>query len=129
MINRVGPDGKPYQFPAGTSEEKIESYFRKKFGQRGRAFVQGVTFGFGEEIEAFARSIIPGGPEYKEIRDELREKLAQYRTTYPGEALSVELAGALVPALATFGAGTLASAATTGARVAPTASRSALDRD
>ena len=126
MINRVGPNGKAYQFPAGTSEEKIEAYFRKQFGQRGRAFAQGVTFGFGEEIEAFARSLVPGGPEYTEIRDELRDKLTQYRTIYPGEALTAELAGALVPALATFGTGALASAATTGARVAPTATRMAM---
>lgn len=68
--------------------------------QRARAMAQGFTFGFADEIEAFVRSAVPGGPEYKDIRDELRAKLSTYKEDNPGAALTYELAGALVPSLA-----------------------------
>ena len=68
--------------------------------QRARAMAQGFTYGFADEIEAFVRSAVPGGPEYKDIRDELRAKLSTYKEDNPGAALTYELAGALVPSLA-----------------------------
>jgi hypothetical protein len=71
--------------------------------QRGRAFAQGATLGFAEEIEAAVRSFVPGGPEYSQIRDELRTKLADYKKDHPYESIGYELAGALVPALLTRG--------------------------
>lgn len=68
--------------------------------QRARAMAQGFAYGFADEIEAFVRSAVPGGPEYKDIRDELRAKLSTYKEDNPGAALTYELAGALVPSLA-----------------------------
>jgi len=133
---RQGPDGKPYNFPDDATEQEIQNYFARFIPvappvekQKRRAFAQGVTFGFGEEIEAAGRAALSavGLSEddrgYKEIRDELRQKLLDYQEAYPGEAITAELAGAIVPGLMTFGAGSALSAATTGARVAPTALR------
>ena len=71
--------------------------------QKARAFAQGATLGFAEEVEAAVRSFVPGGPEYTDIRNELRQKLTDYKTAYPAEAISFEIAGALVPALITRG--------------------------
>lgn len=70
--------------------------------QRFRTALQGVTYNFADEIEAAVRSVLPaslGGGEYEQIRNELRQKLAAYKKANPGEALSYELAGALVPAI------------------------------
>lgn len=73
--------------------------------QKARAFAQGATFGYAENIEALVRSILPeslGGGEYEQLRDELRQKLAAYKEANPTEALTYELAGALVPGIATM---------------------------
>lgn len=73
--------------------------------QRFRSAVQGLTYNFGDEIEAGIRSILPeslGGGEYAQIRDELRSKLKAYKQQNPGEAITYELMGALVPALGTM---------------------------
>lgn len=70
--------------------------------QRFRTALQGATYNFADEIEAAVRSVLPeslGGGEYEQIRNELRQKLAAYKKANPGEALSYELAGALVPAI------------------------------
>ena len=68
-------------------------------GQKLRQFAQGVTFGFGDEIEGLIRSSLPGGPEYDAARDEVRNKLKAYQKANPGEALTMELAGALIPSI------------------------------
>jgi len=140
MIIRYGPDGGEYQFPEGTTEEQIQGYFAKKFPvqpvapvetQKARSFAQGLTFGFGEEIEAAATAALNAvglrkdDRGYTEIRDELRQKLADYQKEYPGAAISAELAGAIIPGILTMGSGFVASAGATGARMAPSATRMA----
>jgi len=70
--------------------------------QKFRTALQGATYNFADEIEAAVRSVLPeslGGGEYEQIRNELRQKLSAYKKANPGEALSYELAGALVPAI------------------------------
>jgi hypothetical protein len=70
--------------------------------QKFRTAMQGVTYNFADEIEAAVRSVLPeslGGGEYEKIRNELRQKLSAYKEENPKEALSYELAGALVPAI------------------------------
>lgn len=67
--------------------------------QRLRSAVQGATLGFGEEIEAGLRSLLPGSEPYNEIRDILREKLSVYKKEHPTEAFGYELAGGILPAL------------------------------
>ena len=91
--------------------------------QKARTFAQGVSFGFSDEIEAAVRSIVPGSKGYDSIRDELRTQLSAYKEANPGEALTFELAGALVPSIAMMmvpggqvaGMGNLGRAATTSA--------------
>ena len=68
--------------------------------QKARTFAQGVSFGFSDEIEAAVRSMVPGSKNYDSIRDELRTQLSAYKKANPGEALTFELAGALVPSVA-----------------------------
>lgn len=78
--------------------------------ERARTVAQGATLGFADEIEAFVRSGF-SDRKYDDIRDELRQKLFMYKQQNPTEALSYELAGALVPtigaALTGFGAATV----------------------
>lgn len=90
-----------------------------------RTALQGASFGWSEEVEAAVRSLLPetmGGGEYEQIRDELRTKLAAYKEANPNAALTLELAGALVPSLLTLPFGGAGVAATT-ARVAPSMTR------
>lgn len=80
-----------------------------------RSAAQGLTLGFGEEIEAMIRSAIPGGPEYEEVRNQLRQQISQFRQQYPGAAITAEVVGAmatnLVPGVAALRAGRAASTA------------------
>ena len=69
--------------------------------QQLRTAIQGATFGFGDEIEAFIRSNF-SDRKYDDIRDELRAKITAYKKdpAHSGEALTTELAAALVPSIA-----------------------------
>jgi hypothetical protein len=78
--------------PQAISQGPVES-------QKARTFAQGVSFGFSDEVEAAVRSIVPGSKSYDSIRDELRTQLSAYKEANPGEALTFELAGALVPSI------------------------------
>ena len=79
-----------------------------------RAGAQGLTFGFGEEIEAMIRSAMPGGPEYEQARDQLRQEIGSFRQAYPGTAITAEIVGAmttnLIPGVAAVRSGQLAKA-------------------
>jgi len=65
--------------------------------QKLRSFTQGLTFGFGDEIEAYLRSL--GGPqeEYESIRDNIRGKLQEYREANPTASIGLETIGAVAP--------------------------------
>ena len=85
--------------------------------QRTRAFAQGVTFGFADEIEAAIRSTL-SPREYDDLVAETRTALAEYQKARPAEAFAAELSGAALPAIigslftaGAAGAGTLASLA------------------
>lgn len=86
--------------------------------QRTRAFAQGVTFGFADELEARARALATG-QTYEEALEEIRAKLKGYQEARPSEAFGYEMAGAVAPALAaapfTGGTGTAAILAQRGA--------------
>ena len=77
-----------------------------------RSAAQGLTMGFGEEIEAMIRSALPGGPEYEEVRNQLRQQISQFREQYPGAAITAEIVGAmttnLIPGVAAVRSGQLA---------------------
>lgn len=88
-----------------TQQQIIDKYTIKPVAnapvetQRARTAAQGLTFGFADEIEAFIRSGF-SDRKYDEIRDELRAKVTAYKKANPAEALTYELAGALVPSIA-----------------------------
>lgn len=63
--------------------------------QMGRMGLQGMTFGFGDEIEAAIRSMVPGGATYEVERDKIRQELAQYQAENPGKAITMEILGSL----------------------------------
>jgi len=105
------PDGTILQFPDTMSEQQQEDAVRRylsqgKVGevpqeaaptQRFRTFLQGVTFGFADEIEAGIRSI--GSAEYDELVTEVRGALKDYQEENPMESLGFEVTGAALPAL------------------------------
>ena len=113
------------------TDEQISSLAIKKYSQTqsepqapaesqlGRTFAQGLTFGFADEIEAGVRAVVPeslGGRKYKEIRDELRKKLNQYKEENPTAALTAEVAGAFLPTVVAL----VSSGGTAAPALAPT---------
>lgn len=77
-----------------------------------RSAVQGATFNVGEEAEAFARSLLPGGRSYGEEVKQIRQSLEEYRKQAPGEAFALEMAGGLaVPGVGGVKAAQMASRA------------------
>lgn len=77
---------------SGGSSEAVDY---NKNTERLRTAAQGLTLGFGDEIEAGVRSV--GSDEsYETIRDRIRGRLNQYSSDNPGEALGIEMAGSLV---------------------------------
>jgi len=68
--------------------------------QLGRFGLQGLTFGFADEIEAMAEVLISGGEvDYTTARNEIRQKLAEYAEENGGKALLAEMAGAVIPTI------------------------------
>jgi hypothetical protein len=76
----------------------------EKPSQLGRFALQGATFGFADEIEAMAKSLMDSDVDYTVARNEIRQKMAEYAKDNGGKALAAEFAGA-VPGtiLAIFG--------------------------
>lgn len=92
------------------------------------AALQGLTFGFGDELTAFMRSRL-GNTSYDQALAQERANLAQYRDQNPGRALAFEVAGSLPTTAAAMalapvtGGGSGAAAAANAARVAATSGR------
>ena len=93
---------------ARTKEEILAKYRPQAIAQgpvesqKLRTVAQGASFGFADEIEAAVKSLVPesmGGRDYEVIRDELRGKLTEYKTANPGEAITLEVAGAFIPSV------------------------------
>ena len=76
-------------YPEGQAE------VRPVYSQLGRMGMQGLTFGFSDEIEAMIRSMVPGGPDYNVARDKIRQEINDYRAANPGKAMTMEIAGSL----------------------------------
>jgi len=87
-----------------TADDRPLDYNETKEGFR--AFAQGVTFGFADEIEGKIQSWF-GDESYEQARDRLRRQNAVFRKENPKTALALELAGGL--AIPGLGAGRLAT--------------------
>jgi hypothetical protein len=83
-----GQQVKPIPFPGGVA---------------GKEALQGATFGFGEEMLAGGRSLIPGQPSYEQSVKAEREQLRKFESESPGGAMAAQLGGAVIPAIATAG--------------------------
>jgi hypothetical protein len=77
-----------------------------------RKVAQGFTFGFADEIEAGVRSAL-GDREYRELRDEIRDKGIQFALENPKLSAALEIAGAI--AMPGLGAAKLAGSGLKGA--------------
>ena len=80
-----------------------------------RSAGQGLTFGFGDELTALARSLF-GAESYDELVEEERQALDDFREEHPGWAYGTEIAaGMVLPGGALKGGLTAARAAKVGA--------------
>ena len=110
-------------------EEQVSSMSNKA-----RLVGQGLTLGYGDEIEAGIAAINPfDRRSYDQALSDTRTNIDAFRQMRPGTATTLELGGAILPtaaaALATLPAGGSGAApivAGTAARVAPTLARTAL---
>jgi hypothetical protein len=110
-------------------EEQVSSISNKA-----RLVGQGLTLGFGDEIEAGIASVNPfDRRSYDQALSDTRTNIDAFRQMRPGLATTLEIGGAVLPtaaaALATLpagGSGAAPIAAGTAARIAPTLARTAL---
>jgi len=65
--------------------------------QKLRTLAQGLSFGFGDELEGFVTALLNKDVTYEQARDEVRTKIADYQQANKGTALALEVAGAVVP--------------------------------
>jgi hypothetical protein len=65
-----------------------------------RAAGQGLSFGFGDEIEAFVTSALDSNATYADTLKEVRNKINDFRRRNPGVAYGTEIAGAILPSIA-----------------------------
>jgi hypothetical protein len=71
-----------------------------------RTFGQGVTLGWGDELEAGVRSVLPesmAGAPYEQGLKDARRGLAAFDTKHPVMGSALQVAGGLAPALLTMG--------------------------
>jgi len=88
------------------------------------AIGQGFLLGYGDEAEAFVRSL-GSKREYKDIVSDIRNDIDTFRKKNPGVAITSEIAGSIIPSLVagafTGGTGTAGVLGATTARLAATA--------
>ena len=120
------PDGSiiKVEAPEGATQQQILDFAKSQYVQKpstqqtqqqtynptaeaARAVGQGVTFGFGEEAEAGIRSALGQG-QYKDIRDQLRLKQAQFQKENPYTSTGLEILGGLATPAGIYGLGSKA---------------------
>ena len=110
LYRRKGPD----------FDKSQDEYFRdigfsgggdagNPIGNYARAATQGLTFGFGDEIEAGISSALGRG-SYGENVARIRNQIDEFREVNPVGAIAAEFAGGVIPGVFTGGAGLAASA-------------------
>jgi len=80
-------------------QEIVDESLAEVEDQKARALFQGLTFGFADEMEAFGRSLLNKKVTYEQARDQIRTAMIEYQKVKPGEALALEVAGAVVPTI------------------------------
>ena len=79
--------------------EKLKEQEEGTFGDRFRELAAGLTFEFGDEIEAGIKTGFGTNGDYTAKRDEIRAEMEQFRDNNRGEALAWNVAGSLPTAL------------------------------
>jgi len=64
-----------------------------------RTFFQGLSFGFGDELEALTRSVF-GDQQYNENLELIRSEIKKFRKDYPKTAIASEIVGSIPTSLA-----------------------------
>lgn len=95
------------------------------FGGLAESAAQGLTFGFGDEIEAVIRKVVSPEKTYAENLKDARASLKQFQQQNPGSAIAAEITGSILPTALSFfipGLGPAAATTTAGrvGRVAAT---------
>jgi hypothetical protein len=126
-IHKVeAPDGSiiKVEAPEGATQQQILEFAKSQYkpkptpeqaqqqtynptAEAARAIGQGVTFGFGEEAEAGIRSALGQG-QYKDIRNQLRLKQAQFQKENPYTSTGLEILGGLATPAGIYGLGSKA---------------------
>jgi hypothetical protein len=103
----IAPDGREFTVtaPKNATPEQVRAYAQQQFSSArqtssepvnaARTLGQGITFGFGDEIEAGIRAPF-SSRNYGEIRDDIRSNLTGFKQENPMTALTLELGGGLV---------------------------------
>lgn len=89
--DQVDAQGNP--IPVGR-EQPASEVTSAKFSDFARSFEQGLSAGFGDEIEAYVRSLIGDESYDKELKD-VRGSMERFRKTNPEESIVGELVGGL----------------------------------
>jgi len=103
------------QKPQQAAAEPTSGFFSDVVGRVGVG--QGLAMGYGDELEAYARSAFTD-ETYEEALKDVREKIATARKERPTETTVAELSGALAPAGIAIGSSLLTGGATTPAAAA-----------
>lgn len=102
-------EGKKYSFPQEATNEQISSALSEyasydiTAGDYARAVLQGLTFGFGEEVEAGLKSAF-GDKTYEEEVSKIRGEMESFKEQDPLSAYGLEIAGS-IPTMLIPGAG------------------------
>jgi len=88
----MGTGGKMKQLTLADIQKAYEQKDEPVTGDMVRAGFQGLSLGFGDEIEAFVRSTYKGVP-YKVERDRIRSEIDSFRNEHPIMAYGAEIAG------------------------------------
>lgn len=110
-------EGAPWDRYNAPSKEPTSSVMGDVIGRVGIG--QGLAMGYGDEVEAFIRSKLPGGRPYEEELTDVRQKIETAQRERPIAATTAEVGGSVAPVIAslaaipfTGGASTPAAAAT-----------------
>lgn len=139
----VEVDGAIYEFPDTMSRDEIKAALQKVGGQKKpeftpskndtwRSFAQGVTLGWGDELEAGLNTGFGLAGDYSDELSRIQTRMKEYRDNSPKEAVVTEMAGGgSLPGVGSYnamrGAPTLLKTAGTGALLGGTYGAGAAD--
>ena len=97
------PEEQPKTSKASALDALLEQSVDFMTGYTRSLVGQGAGLGFGDEAEAGIRSVIPGQGSYDENLGRIRGEIKQFGQDHPYIATGTELAGAMIPAIASRG--------------------------